>query len=716
MLQGAHDMLRDHLVVVTTLIIALTVASRGTVEGQPKVKAEEFIVPTREDFLRGLKLEQPELAAVKAALDRGDIDKATVAYISYFRTKAITSPLITDWSAVERDAGYKNQRAEDFLKGFIRGSYNVYEVPATGLDWHNAPLVVLTSFHEFSRLSLALHHSGDVKYLRAIVDHGCDYMNAYPIEQFVGKDSKQGWIDDLHVGRPWRWGAIAERPITWSPTLALIRKYPQVTDEELATLLQRLYQEVAYLRTQVAFWVDRGHNAGGRMILAMATACGLFEDFKVVDEWLAFTAASLAQYVDHAYYPDGLHKELTLAYWASLVLDMTKVTYALRDAEGIEVCCDRAKAMATAAVALAKPTGGIPSYGDLRCEWSPRMTVHAPLLDVMEVPWLDTMLRDTEGPFPPFTEWPVPGQEQWSGYYTMRSGWDRAAKYMMIDGGPWGTGHSHGDKLSFVVTAHEADFVVDPISTKYRSNEPDAFISRQQAGFLHNTITIDGVDEYKNGPNETKELLNNTWEHGDNYSLFVGTYSFEPVKAARWQRRVLFVEKSYWLLQDVLKGKQAKAEIEQNFQFGKDIEIEFQENVTIAKAPNGARLVIVPLSGALKPELNIGDKTSHTTYWYDGKPKQTLWYMAGEPPNHGRGWVGHGRKLLPAPAVTYVGEVRLPEMLTMALVPIAPDGDVSQCPQIVERATGEVTTWSLPVQDGVLEFSTSVEECHIVKP
>jgi len=146
-----------------------------------------------------------------------------------------------------------------------------------------------------------------------------------------------------------------------------------------------------------------------------------------VDEWLAFTAASLAQYVDHAYYPDGLHKELTLAYWASLVQDLTKVAYALRDAEGIEVCIDRVKAMATAAVALAKPTGGIPSYGDMRCGWSPCRTVYGPLLDVMEVPWLETMIRDTEGPLPPFTVWPVPGQEQWSGYYTSGAATTRCA-------------------------------------------------------------------------------------------------------------------------------------------------------------------------------------------------------------------------------------------------------------------------------------------------
>jgi len=461
------------------------------------------------------------------------------------------------------------------------------------------------------------------------------------------------------------------------------------------------------------------------MILAMATACGLFEDFEVVDEWLAFTAASLAQYVDHAYYPDGLHKELTLAYWASLVQDLTKVAYALRDAEGIEVCIDRTTAMATAAVALAKPTGGIPSYGDMRCGWSPGKTVYAPLLDVVEVPWLETMIRDTEGPFPPFTVWPVPGQEQWSGYYTMRSGWDKNAKYMMIDGGPWGTGHSHGDKLSFVVTAHEADFIVDPISTQYRSNEPDAFISRQQAGFLHNTITVDGVDEFMlatvngvegyNGPRASSAPLDNTWRHGDDYTIFVSTCSFEPVKAASWERRVVFADKSYWLMQDIITGDQETAEIEQNFQFAKDIEIEFQDNVTIAGAPNGARLAIVPLSGALKPQLSTGDKTPHTTYWYDGKPKQTLWYMEGKPPNHGRGWMGRGRKLIPAPAVTYVGDVKLPATITVAMIPLAPEQSLGDMPQVTSHATENGTEWTLPIGGGTLQFLADRERCEILK-
>jgi len=267
----------------------------------------------REAFLRDLKLDRPQLAPVREALEAGDVDAAMHAYIAHFRTRDIDSPLITDWDATERNPDDIDDRARDFVNGYIRGNYNVYRVPPEGIDWRNAPLVVLCSFHEFTRLSEALHHSDDPKYLRAIVEHGYSYMDAYPIDQFVGKDTTQGWIDERTVGRPWRWGTTAERPITWSSTLALIRRYPQVTDEELAGLLHRLYQEVAYLRTQMKPYVDAGHNAGSRMILSMATACALFDDFKAADEWREFDVGLLSQYINDAYYPDGPHRELTVA-------------------------------------------------------------------------------------------------------------------------------------------------------------------------------------------------------------------------------------------------------------------------------------------------------------------------------------------------------------------------------------------------------------------
>ncbi|MFO7945492.1 MAG: heparinase II/III family protein [Armatimonadota bacterium] len=340
------------------------------------------------------------------------------------------------------------------------------------------------------------------------------------------------------------------------------------------------------------------------------------------------------------------------------------------------------------------------------------------MVEYLDIPWVETVMNQTDGPKPPATVWPWPGMEAWGGLYAMRSDWSPEALYMCIDGGPWGTSHMHGDRLSFVLSAYGEDFVMDPVSTKYRSNEPDAFISRQSAGFLHNTVTVNGVDEFWRDnpiPREATEPLDNTWEHGENYSLFISDYPFQPVLEATWERRVVFADKSYWLMQDVVTAADEDTlDLEQNFQFARDIEIEFDGNTTIATAPNGARLLIVPLVGALQPRLTIGDEEPHVSYWPNGEASAEKASWNPDQP-HGRGWIGHGHKLYPAPAVTYVGQMPSPATVTLALVPLAPEEDLSAAPDITKTPDDGTVTWHLPVEGGTLDVSTSVEACEIVQ-
>jgi len=393
------------------------------------------------------------------------------------------------------------------------------------------------------------------------------------------------------------------------------------------------------------------------------------------------------------------------------------MAYTLRDQEAIQANKDKLKALITCMVALSDPTGWLPSFGGLYAGTLPSY-VHLPLADWLDWPWARTVVQRTDGPWPPFTVWPVSGQAQWCGYYTMRSDWTPQARYLAIDGGPWGTTHQHGDKLSFVLTANGAKFIIDPSSTRYASNEPDTFIGGQPSGFLRNTITVDGVDEFHSEGSvaETKEPLQNTWERGEGYTLFVGDYTFAPVKSVRWERRVLFVDGAYWVLQDVLTGAQNTAQIEQNFQFEADIEIEFNGSMTVAQAPNGARLALRPLEGGPEPQLTIGDRTPHTTYWPSGRPTQVLRSEDGHDQKHGRGWTGRsGPRLIPAPAVTYTGSVKLPATVTVALIPLAPGQELTDWPSILSQAANGRTVWTLPTAGGALSFVTSAEGCSVSK-
>jgi hypothetical protein len=452
----------------------------------------------------------------------------------------------------------------------------------------------------------------------------------------------------------------------------------------------------------------------------MAHALGILDHFRGSAAWSGSVGELTAQYVDEAFYPDGMCIELTTAYSASCSVQVQRLAYSLRETEAIRACRPKLREMVTCMVALVDPTWQLPSFGDLYAGTVANY-LDRDIVRWLDLPWADTVHRQTwEGPLPQFSEWPRAGDPQWCGYYTMRSGWDPQARYMAVDGGPWGTTHQHGDRLSFVVTALGEKFIIDPSGTRYASNEPDAFVSRQCAGFLHNTVTIDGVDEFRtaggvSGDLEAHEPLQNRWESGQRYSLFVGDFSFAPVKPIHWQRRIVFVDGTYWFLQDVLTGNQEAARVKQNFQFDADIQIEFQGDLTVATAPERARLILMPLSGGLHPELTVGDTDPHTTYWPNGDAPSTV--IAREDDNdqvHGRGWTGRGgHKLIPAPAVTYVGAVKVPSALTIAIVPLAPDQDLADLPDITSTVTTAQTSWILPNGDAQLRVVTDADTVTI---
>ena len=711
-------MLRLQLIVALLGAVALAgqvLAADATSQPKPQVPPPYLV--DMAGFLKDLRLDRPEFAAVKTALDKNDLAGAGKAYISHFRQKQMKWQLWTDWPATKRDASFNTTKADGLLAGHLWDGYSVYEVPAAGIDWRKSPLTCITRFPIFPTLLDAAFHTQDPKYPRFLVNHAVEYMKAYPMAEFDGKGSF-GFVDNNTVILPWHWSIMPKRVEETAKAMPLVRTFPQVTDDELLAILHRMYQESIYCRLAMKRWVDKRHNGGKSYILAMTHACKLLEDFKASDEWSANNATSLAQYINQSFYPDGQCLEIATSYSGNAGYSAQELASLLTDQEGIKAVKPKLAAMVDWSIGLSMPSGKLPSYGDLTARHVSGV-IYAPLLDWLDVPYAKTILARTserlpDGPLPP-TVWPAPGKEAWCGYYTMRSDWTERANYLCISAGPRGiSGHEHADKLSIVVSANGADFIIDPTSTSYRNNEPDSFTSTQKAGFLHNTITVDGVDEFGNVPTEIKSPLQNRWEHGRRHTYVEGSYSFAPVKNVKWTRRVIYADKAYWMVQDVLTGEQESAAVEQNFQFEKDTVIEFDGTCTIAKAPNGARLMLIPLLDSMKPTLTIGDEKPHMTYWPDGKPTPNVGIKAGKDVSpHGRGWTGRsGNKLLPAPAVTYTGNVKLPAMIGILIVPLTP-GDEGPLKARALVTEGGDKVWKLPVTGGFLRVETTPTSCTI---
>ncbi len=699
------------LLVAVLLVLALTTTAAGAAEPA----RDAYVISDTAALLKLLDFSRPELAPVKAALDRGDVAAAGKAYVTYFRGKQISSPLLTDWRALPRNPAYGRTRPDAFLAGHLHDGYSAYEVPPTGLNWRVSSLSCVTRFPLIPPPMYAYHHTREPKYARWCVEHMLGFIKAWPMAEYLGHNSREGWTSHTVVAKPWYWCMVPERMHELAQTVSLVRDCPEVTDEELLELLRRMLEEAGYCHQEIALWVvELRHNGGCAMIESQAMVCAVLDDFVPARSYLAHDAAMALSYLTEAFYPDGMCIEMTTAYSLECAGATERFCYALREQPAIAEHRDRVAALVECLVGLSEPGARMPSFGDLYAAGLSH-GVFVPALAWLQQPWAQTLVAGKDGPLPPFLNWPRPGQEQWCGYYAMRSDWGRNARYLCIDCGPWGTTHVHGDRLSFVLDAHGQRFIIDPSSTRYASNEPGAFISVQRASFLHNVITVDGVDAFMTGsgiPGKGTAPLNqdNTWEQGEGYTLFGGSYSFRPVKPVKWERRVLFAGGQYWLLQDVLTGEQAEATVERNFQFEADIKIEFEGTRTIATAPNGARLLLVPQQEGLTPQLTVGDKTPGTTYFADGKPKIVQAKEDGVEHKHGRGWTGRcSDRLMPAPAVTYTGRVTLPAALTIALIPLAPGEALTAVPAITCQTQGETSVWTLPLAKGSLRWETGLK-------
>jgi hypothetical protein len=679
------------------------------------IRAEDFITPDADAFLHALKLDKPELARVCQALANGKGNDAICAYIAHFRSKDLASPVLHNnplfWNITgePRNPKFNHGRSDQYLAGHFQDGYCKHDGTGKSVDWRNTPLGCLTRFPMFRDLLQSAHHSDDPRYTRFIIEHGDEYMNAWPLEAFVGQNTIEQ--DENHgVSDPWHWGVVHNRLRRWAEVVVQLRHSPHVSDDELAAILFRMLQETRFLMHNVQLHVDHKHNSGGTMLLSLLCVSEVLDDFSESNEWRARLVTMTRQFIETAFYPDGMFKELTTGYSSELALTIQVLAYALRDHPEVAGQRERLREIVTAMIALTHPSGMQPLYGDA---WLVRVRdwLYPPLLDWLELPWAKPFVGKP-GPATPFTAWPRNDQPAWCGYYAMRSDWSKQANTLIIDGGPWGLSHMHCDRLSFTLSALGQDFITDPGNSTYRSSDSDARISMLEAGFLHNTVTVDGVDEFIKPPHwwETDRPLDNLWQHTDHYTLFAGTFDFEPVKRVRWQRRVLFVDGSYWLLQDVLIGEQDSAAIEQNFQFEWDIKVEFDDGKTIATAPNGTRLLIVPLQNPLPPVLSIGDTTPHSTY-------TTVWQASTTKRQFelGRGWVGgrRGSGVVPAPAVTYRGAVALPAMFTSALIPLAIGTPGSDAPRIRFNTSGAETIWTLPTRAGNLIFSSSLDACRV---
>ena len=258
--------------------------------------------------------------------------------------------------------------------------------------------------------------------------------------------------------------------------------------------------------------------------------------------------------------PDGVHRERSTHYHHVVLRSFVGMRenarrFALDLPPGFDQRLTRACEFA---LHCHRPDGSIPALSDSDSgSYLDLLATAGDLLGREDFVYVATRGRDGHPPTATAASFPD------GGYFMQRSGWGAGTtafgdeRYLIFDCGPVGDGgHGHYDALSVEIAANGAPIVVDPGRFTY-AEAPPHWRRWFKGTAAHNTVTIDGVDQtpYRSGKPKGDTASSHLLQRATVPRLDVlwgqtRSPSYEVVH----RRRVLFVDGTYWLIEDELDG------------------------------------------------------------------------------------------------------------------------------------------------------------------
>jgi hypothetical protein len=593
-------------------------------------------------------------------------EQVVTSAAKYFRSRPPLTPL---WVVpITAPASAQDiEQANKAVDHIITDRSGEFPLPEK-LPWFNAPekLITLSRFPHFDYLTRAYSSTQDERYAAAMVRDMLDFVENVPLSKSV----------DYHVQvdanlNPWNWVLLQWRVKRWIDVLAHLRDSPSLADEDYLRILLYMWDEVDWLVPHKILGLHNGTLGNASTILYASLQ---YPEARQAAFWQADSTALLDGFLDTAFYPREFLIELTLGYSEGTLLMCSAMFEALPDSPAKNRISPKLEAIFDAHVGMMKPDRSIPRYGDHGI-YDIRDRVLRKGDQLFDRPDFARIADQSDARERPdaYQSFPFESDPYYlSGYYAMRNGWDIDAQYLSMDAGPFGTNHQHADKLSITLSADGAAFIVDPGTSLYSSAELGPRYD-MRFGFLHNVITIDGIDPNTGWDRHYAfDVLENRWVTNSVYDFLEGTYEFRNnLLDAMWRRSVFFVKDDYWVILDTIYGE-GEHEVESNLQFMVGNEIKLDDDRAQALAPNGATLDVLQVFGTdIQPEILIGDTHFPGTTYLTQYPSFVDWQPGG------RGWVGsfgnHSPldpvKTHPAPALLKSGTVKFPFKSVTVITP-----------------------------------------------
>jgi hypothetical protein len=506
------------------------------------------------------------------------------------------------------------------------------------------------------------------------------------------------WLRANPPGIGINWASSLEasfRIISWCWTLALLRNAEALSPARFEAALQSIWIHAAHVERHLSLYFSPNTHLTGEA-LGLFYAGVLFPELRPAARWRATGARVLVAESRRQVHPDGVHFELSTCYQRYMIETYLHfLVLARRNAVSVPADVEeRTRLMTDFLVVMRRPDGTIPQIGDgdggslmpltrrgpedLRGVFATAAALwgrpdHAwaaggaapEALWILGEPGLEA-LHAVE-PSPPA----LPASRVFpdAGYVVMRSGWDEEAHQLVFDAGPMGcpltAAHGHADLLSIQCAAFGETFLVDP-GTGIYANE-DGWRSFFRGTGAHSTVTVDNEGQARPlGPfvwdrRPRARLL--SWRSAFHLEVADAEHDayrrlFDPVGH---RRRVLFVERSFWVVIDDLHGA-APHGVEVRFQFAPLPTVREDEGWIRARGRHRGLLVRALAARPLSIRIAEG-----------GTAPREGWFSSA-----------YGRRE-PAPMAIYAVSGSLPLRIATLVVPLrVPDGPRPRVRVVIE--------------------------------
>ena len=518
--------------------------------------------PRLEDaqFFAMLDLERDDLAAVKVAVAKSDWSAAKHAFAEHLRNRK-TPTWTFDPKNVGRDPKRNVADAEKAMKHQLR-SISIDWQFGEKIDWAFNPTTQAGSKwpvnHEWTwqlsrhpmwiDLGRAFYATGNEKYAAEFVAELKCWVHDCPVPAKADNKAFSRWRT-IEAGI--RSGSV------WPDVYHLFLASKSFDDEALILMVKSYAEHAVYLMQffSKGNWLAMESNG-------LYHAGALFPEFKDAKAWRDEALGRIYREMDIQVYPDGAQIELAPGYHGVTVgnflgpVDLVPLT----GFEVPKVFLAKMEKMFDYFLFSMQPTRRTPALNDsgaggMKNWMETGSKLFPPRRDFL---WVAT--DGKQGEMPAQTSYRFP----YAGQFFMRSSWDQNALWLCMDGGPFGFGHQHEDKLGVTLTAFGKSLLVEGGVYTYDASDWRRYVLSSRA---HNLVLVDGLDQNRRKePRETyvvKTPLPQVWESEETFdhaaAAYVEGWGPKAERLASHTRHVLFVKPDFFVVIDELEPKDGQS-------------------------------------------------------------------------------------------------------------------------------------------------------------